>query len=385
MAITNQDQSPIQWKYAFILESNAISLIDANGLCLTSSNNTLAGQHFDIKIDESVQTVPLQYNQNDIALLLLDAKLNLHPEYRQIIKSFAELTLSQYLEYHHFALDPTDHLVSHLINGYNPSYEHEYEKEANLIGYDLALLRVAIIIDLPNFWVNRLVKANQTSFEREQVVQKWKGKIESAINGFFTKNADLMTAFVGNDRFVVFKALDGDEWTSFRKHMKLSYNAIFGPLRSQDSTNVVVGYGKPATGIAGLLESYREAEISIKFGPRVMRNNLCYHCGDFGLVRVLLEGDPQTKLDYAESIIGKLAKQELITTLESLLDHNFNLAEASRALGIHRNTIIYRINQINSILGFDPRDFDNAVSLKIALLIKDLFAVTQQTISPNSK
>ena len=45
---------------------------------------------------------------------------------------------------------------------------------------------------------------------------------------------------------------------------------------------------------------------------------------------------------------------------------------AARALGIHRNTLSYRLDKIASLTGLDARRFDAAVQIRLALLLRAL-------------
>ena len=43
--------------------------------------------------------------------------------------------------------------------------------------------------------------------------------------------------------------------------------------------------------------------------------------------------------------------------------------EASKALYIHRNTLIYRLNKIEELTGKSPRDYEPAFALYLACLL----------------
>ncbi|PIU76504.1 hypothetical protein COX95_02275 [bacterium CG_4_10_14_0_2_um_filter_33_32] len=73
-------------------------------------------------------------------------------------------------------------------------------------------------------------------------------------------------------------------------------------------------------------------------------------------------------------MLGNLTNNDLLKTLEFFFKENLNLTSTGQKLHIHRNTVIYRLDQISRIIGLDPRNFDDAVSIKIALLIRQLFS-----------
>ena len=52
-------------------------------------------------------------------------------------------------------------------------------------------------------------------------------------------------------------------------------------------------------------------------------------------------------------------------------ENSLNVSETSRQLFIHRNTLVYRLDKIQKITGLDLRVFDDAITFKIALMVRD--------------
>jgi carbohydrate diacid regulator len=270
-------------------------------------------------------------------------------------------------------LDSTDQFISKLLFNAASSELPMYESEATVLGYDLHENRVAMTIRLENFWLNCLASEDQASFEREEVIKDWKRKIETKLSEFFSKHTDTITAYIGNDTFVVFKAIPEEESDQFITLLKKSFTSIFEPLKSVSVKNLVVGLSNPYNGIQGLIDAFREAHLAVDFGERLWGMNKCYYFGDLGILSILGEGNREKEMQFADQLLNKLTNDDLIDTLECFFDQNLNLTETAQHMGIHRNTVIYRLNQIASILGVDPRIFEQAMTIKIALLIKRLF------------
>ena len=60
---------------------------------------------------------------------------------------------------------------------------------------------------------------------------------------------------------------------------------------------------------------------------------------------------------------------ELLTTLRAFLDNNMNISEASRALYIHRNTLLYRMEKFHKLTGLDAARFDDGVCIRMACMV----------------
>lgn len=88
------------------------------------------------------------------------------------------------------------------------------------------------------------------------------------------------------------------------------------------------------------------------------------------------EGAPVGEL--AERILSPIEMLDadqgtrLVETLETWITHSGAVAEVAAALGTHRNTVRYRIAQIATLTGFDPRVTTDVVQLALALMARKL-------------
>ena len=58
-----------------------------------------------------------------------------------------------------------------------------------------------------------------------------------------------------------------------------------------------------------------------------------------------------------------------IVTLEHYFFHHLNISETAKALFIHRNTLIYRIEKIKEILNTDLKNSEELLKIQLALKI----------------
>lgn len=76
--------------------------------------------------------------------------------------------------------------------------------------------------------------------------------------------------------------------------------------------------------------------------------------------------------DFCTQVIGPLMTSgygpELIETLEQFLADNLNISQAAKHLYLHRNTMLYRLAKIHKLTGLNPRSFEQALVLKLALM-----------------
>ena len=57
------------------------------------------------------------------------------------------------------------------------------------------------------------------------------------------------------------------------------------------------------------------------------------------------------------------------SSIDQFFADSLNISEASRNLYIHRNTLVYRLDKLEKTLGLNIRNFDDAMTLKIALMV----------------
>ena len=56
---------------------------------------------------------------------------------------------------------------------------------------------------------------------------------------------------------------------------------------------------------------------------------------------------------------------DLMLAVDSFFENGMNISKTARKLYMHRNTLIYRLNNIQKVTGIDLRNFEMAVTFKI--------------------
>lgn len=157
-------------------------------------------------------------------------------------------------------------------------------------------------------------------------------------------------------------------------HWHVRGGAYFGlvQLSGMDSAGLVdlldavaagrVGVAVAAEGIAGFASAY---QLAARAAHTVPRGSTQVVTVSDRLPEVLLSGSPEVASLLVEESIGPLLSQPahhaevLLETLVALLEHNGSPTHAAEALFCHRNTVIYRMKQIEQLTGRSlqvPRD-----------------------------
>jgi carbohydrate diacid regulator len=92
-----------------------------------------------------------------------------------------------------------------------------------------------------------------------------------------------------------------------------------------------------------------------------------------GIAGIVGISDDRTKQELAQYLLGPLDHEpELLHTLSTFFAANCSPSATASDLAIHRNTLSYRLDKITALTGLDPRRFDDAVQIRLALLIRSL-------------
>ena len=96
------------------------------------------------------------------------------------------------------------------------------------------------------------------------------------------------------------------------------------------------------------------------------------------LLAKILEDNSAVKIEeYFNTLsndggVELFSDEELITTGEAFLSNNLNVSETARAMYIHRNTLIYRLDKIERLTGLDLRKFTDALNFRILYVLSKL-------------
>jgi sugar diacid utilization regulator len=91
------------------------------------------------------------------------------------------------------------------------------------------------------------------------------------------------------------------------------------------------------------------------------------------LERLLYTMDDREKKKFLEQLMKNAEHTtldaEMLTTLHAFFNNDCNISETSKALYIHRNTLLYRLDKFKQATGMDVRNFHDAVLVHMALLL----------------
>jgi carbohydrate diacid regulator len=164
-----------------------------------------------------------------------------------------------------------------------------------------------------------------------------------------------------------------DSKDSADEHARHLAHAIVDTLNAEALAHVQVSFSQMIPSLLELSGAFREASLALKVGKLFYPEQTVFPYNELGIGRLIY----QLPVSLCESFLQEVfldkipdkLDDETLLTINRFLQNNLNIAETSRQLHMHRNTLIYRLEQIEKRTGLDLRQFEDAMTFKIATMV----------------
>ena len=151
-------------------------------------------------------------------------------------------------------------------------------------------------------------------------------------------------------------------------------STVSNTMSTEFYTRVAIGISTIVDNLKDLARAYKEAQVALEVG-RVFetdKNILTYD--KLGIGRLIYQLPTTLCEMFLDEVFKKGAiealDRETLLTIQVFVENNLNVSESSRKLYVHRNTLVYRLDKIHKLTGLDLREFDHAITFKVALMVK---------------
>ena len=152
-------------------------------------------------------------------------------------------------------------------------------------------------------------------------------------------------------------------------------------LESEAFTSFKISYDLPVKKFTDLPNSFKDVVIGMRIGNIFRGTDHIYSYSTLGLGRLLFnipDDEVETYLNNHINIdILSQLDAETLNLLEAFFDNDLSLAETSRKMFIHRNTLIYRLDKFADLTGYDVRKFSDAITVKLSLMLYNYIRATK--------
>ncbi len=349
------------------LVNRELSVVEPRGMIMASTDPA-ADEMIDL--EQTSWAIPFNYGGQVAGYIVLAQAMPNHEEITPLVRSIAELVMHQSILIEQIPKQE-ERLDKFIYDILNRPLDDEplMAAEARLFDIDLAQPRIAIVIYVDDPALTS--GFSDPTSDREMHITRYKHGISRGLKSFYTTSQDNIVAYIGQNKFCILKDLSNQDSTleevldSFKK----SINTIYDIIKSELKAPTSVGVGNYHPGLAGLRQSYNEAISAIELGSQMWGTDRIYRIDDFGVVAPLLSGVDEKNIYFSRELLERLGENtEIIQTLEEFFNFDMSLTRTADALKIHRNTLVYRLDRIAETLGLDPRRFDDAVQIRLAIL-----------------
>ena len=402
MKITHKLAQNIVNKTMNILKKN-INIMDEKGVIIGSGDKSRLNQFHEgaaqvIKEGKKLEiyskdinhlvgakpgiNLPIEHNNKIIGVVGITGEPNKVSPFGEVIKMTVEMMLQQEFLLKELQLEQQarEYFIHDLISGRIGNDPDLFITRGQIVGYDILIPRVALVMDIYQF--EKTTKQSLQTFkglkEGEIYLQRLKNDVLKTIQGIFVDTPQEIVSYTGGDKFVILKTINlKDSNEILRKKLFRIGKKIKNVISQQMKFKITIGIGEYHKDVLGLSKSFKEAIQALDVGTRLEGAGNIYHINDLGIGRLLAEIREDTQQEIikktfysVKDVRGKKINETLLETLKAFFDNNLSISRTAQTIYVHRNTLLYRLRRVKEITGLDPKKFDDAVQLRMALKMR---------------
>ncbi len=191
------------------------------------------------------------------------------------------------------------------------------------------------------------------------------------VQGLFPDRAKDYVINVGEDDIVLVKEVaEGCDIAE----METLAAGIAETLSTEFYAKVSVGISTVVDNLKDLARAYKEARVAIEVGKVFDIEKSIVSYENLGIGRLVYQLPTTLCEIFLQEVFKKGSieslDRETLMTVQAFFENNLNVSETSRKLFVHRNTLVYRLEKIRKLTGLDLREFEHAITFKVALMVK---------------
>ena len=244
--------------------------------------------------------------------------------------------------------------------------------------YDKGSFIKNIILDniLPN---DIYIKSNELHMGNDEyravIVVKFQGATEVTPyeiiqNIVSDKTKDYVINISEQDIVIVKEVSDG----TTSEDLEAEVQGILRQAQTEYAAKLLIGISSIVEKLKDLARAYKEARIALEVGKVFDIERPIMSYDNLGIGRLIYQLPTTLCEIFLQEVFKKGSLESLdretLMTVQSFFENNLNVSETSRKLFVHRNTLVYRLEKIRKLTGLDLREFDHAVTFKVALMVK---------------
>ena len=255
------------------------------------------------------------------------------------------------------------------LNGAKASYEEKHDKATfvkNIICDNILLGDIYVRAKELHF----ISETPRAVLLIRQVGHAEPGAIDVLQSLFPDRQTDFVLSVSETDLVLVKQLADGAD----SREVQHLAEQVEETLTRELNVHVVIGVGTVVTHVRDLARAYKEAGVAIDVGKVFDTEKSIINYENLGIGRLIYQLPTTLCEMFLQEVFKKnpidALDQETLFTINKFFENNLNVSETARKLFVHRNTLVYRLEKIKKLTGLDLREFDDAITFKVALMVK---------------
>ncbi|GAA0428111.1 sugar diacid recognition domain-containing protein [Lentibacillus halophilus] len=364
-----------------------ISLSDKNGYIIGSTDSNRIGKLHEPSKDVITKDTFLLYDEDTIkgmsnVLPGVAAPLKLNnktvgvlgiigpPEevkpYVELVKNHVEMVWQDtfYKQLEDLETKTLETFAQYIL--LNESISHvKAEQYCRMLNIPFYAMRFCIVIDIENSLISNI--------QRKIPIDQLKDRLLDCSKKAFESDNDVVCTFLNTEKLILLKTVASEtDYLEALDHFMGQSNSLLEAFAAYHVTNASIAAGSLSWSLATLNESYHEAETLLTIGKRRDASKKIYSYHSWELIKTLLP--EQLSASFSEKVQFRLRRflnddnfAELSKSFIAYCDNNLTISQAAKDLFIHRNTLIYRLQKINSLTSINTGSFDDCLTLYLIL------------------
>ena len=258
------------------------------------------------------------------------------------------------------ALTKLRNLSSAYKEKYNITHFFQNLLSGSIPHYAINDMALKLHIDMEMHWLVFLLKTS-TSIDNAVI---------EVLKGLFPASSKNVIILMETDQIVLIHPVSESSEEDSPEYIS---RMIVDTLNAEALVRVQAAYSHKAASIEEIKNAYDNAQTALKIGSTFYSEMTIFSYDHLGIGQLIYELPKKTCEKFLKEVFrGRLPEsfdEEMTHTINKFIQNNLNIAETSRQLHMHRNTLIYRLEQIQKHTGLDLRSFEDAMTFKIAVMV----------------
>ncbi len=186
---------------------------------------------------------------------------------------------------------------------------------------------------------------------------------------YTTQTGNAVTA-VDEEKIILIKNFDNKPETA---DLEAIANTIVSLINTEAMANAKVAFGNPVEELKDVSKSYKEGKLALEVSNIFYEEKSIAAYSALGIGRLIYQLPVNLCEMFLEEVFGDGLPPELdeetIAMIGKFLENNLNVSQTSEQLYMHRHTILYRIDKVQKATGLNLREFEDALTYRIAMMV----------------